>query len=221
MGVRRREKVYIEEDRDYEPDTRSMVFTGTFSSMDWEPDCRGLSADEAIAWARERADVVLVLVGDGQCYAAGAVNPGYAPQWPPRNVDLLGRRPHGELRSADDPPIDYEISIYVVPPRWDRILHLEEKLDGWRATAADIARRADADDWSAEPIERFAADVEQGRRAGGSFTTSSPPAFELRFCEHAATASAGIEQARARVELPPEWRYGATTARAHVNGGRA
>src|SRR4051794_19314040 len=103
MGVRRREKVYIEEDRDYEPDTRSMVFTGTFSSMDWEPDCRGLSADEAIAWARARADVVLVLVGDGQAYSAGAVNPGYAPQWPPRNVDLLGRRQHGELRSANDP----------------------------------------------------------------------------------------------------------------------
>src|SRR5690242_7667621 len=108
-------KLYLEEDRDYEPETRSMVFTGTFSSWDLEPGCLRLSADEAIAWARARAEIVLVLVGDGECYSAGAVNPGNAPDWPPRNVELLRRRPHGELRSADDPPIDYEISIYVVP----------------------------------------------------------------------------------------------------------
>jgi hypothetical protein len=76
--------------------------------------------DEALAWARERATVVLVRVWDSDYFSAGERNPNpdrYR-EWPPDGLDLRPRRPRG-LEALDnteaDPPALWDVRLGADP----------------------------------------------------------------------------------------------------------
>jgi hypothetical protein len=101
---------------------------------------RGLSAGEAIAWARARAARVLIRLGDGGYYAAGEKAGPDEPIWPPANLPpLVRRRPESERwkdRSETDPPIEWVVPLLVVPPRFPAS---SEDIDEAMRVAAEAA----------------------------------------------------------------------------------
>jgi len=111
-------RVYIGENAD--PDDL-MLWTGRFRGyLDRGRRCEAefddLSAEEAIAWGRERCAVVLIRVGDGDYYSAGELNPDpdELPQWPPEGLRLERRRVRGFEaldNTEDDPPVLWDVRI--------------------------------------------------------------------------------------------------------------
>jgi len=110
-----------------------MMLTGRFYGH-FERDDRlieefdDLSAEEAIAWGRERAEVVLIRMGDSDYYSAGQSNPDpeeYEP-WPPTDLRIERRRPSGFEaldNTEEDAPVwwdcrvSIESSVAEVDPR--------------------------------------------------------------------------------------------------------
>jgi hypothetical protein len=75
-----------------------------------------LDAEQAIAWGRARAAVVLIRPGDGDYYSAGSHNPDpqRRPPWPPEGLVLKPRRARGFEaldNSEDDPPVLWDVRI--------------------------------------------------------------------------------------------------------------
>jgi len=96
------------------------MWSGQWSAH-WEPaggepareELRDVSASEAIAWGRARADVVLIRPGDSiQHYSAGHKRPGGdLPVWP-EGKELERRRDSHQAyldRPADSPPILWRV----------------------------------------------------------------------------------------------------------------
>lgn len=115
--------VYITEDWDAED-----FLTGRFSASwtsgrgdgPWARGPCGVSAEEAIAWGRERAPVVVLRVGEGAHYSAGDEQPREElPPWPSDGIEL-GRRRHPAMahldRTESDPPILWDARISSVCP---------------------------------------------------------------------------------------------------------
>lgn len=50
---------------------------GVVDEGEWE------TVEEAIAWARDRVEIVLVRIGYSDYYSAGAAHPEGVPPWPP------------------------------------------------------------------------------------------------------------------------------------------
>jgi hypothetical protein len=109
--------VFIGEDLDAE---QFGLLTGTFSAH-WEsakgPDHfdgpEGVSADEAIAWGRRHADVVLIRLGDSDVnHSAGARRLDDCPVWPDgKNVERR-RLPGMEHLDFESPhPVPWEVRL--------------------------------------------------------------------------------------------------------------
>jgi hypothetical protein len=85
---------------------------------------RGVSVDEALVWARARAECVIVSwdapSGTARHFCAAARQPAWAgvalPVWPPDNLDLCERR-HPEYlqrgRTRGDAPISWDVRVSV------------------------------------------------------------------------------------------------------------
>lgn len=120
-GAAKEGTVFVGEDFDEE----MFMWPGKFSAH-WEsPDGKqfregpqGVSAQEAIEWGRSQADVVYIRPGDsGVYYSAGMRSPAddddETPVWP-EGAAVSRRREAGREyldRSADDPPIDWQIEL--------------------------------------------------------------------------------------------------------------
>jgi hypothetical protein len=108
-------------------------WSGRFSAECQGPECRaaqrrgpqGVSADEAIAWARAHAGLVFIRPGDSSHYYSAGDEPGSAgrdqstPPWPAGGRPLARRRMAGLEyldRTTLDPPIPWEVSIMTRLP---------------------------------------------------------------------------------------------------------
>jgi hypothetical protein len=113
--------VYVGEEMD------AAFWTGRFS-VHWESGAehemgpRAVSLEEALAWARARADVVLVRPGDDGYYSAGPKRADEFPVWTSREQPPTRRRV-AQLaymdRTEDDEPIDWECEISATVQRPD------------------------------------------------------------------------------------------------------
>jgi hypothetical protein len=77
------------------------------------------SAEEAIAWGRERAAVVLIRTGESDYYSAGEHNPEQLPTWPPPGLSLRRRRVAGFEaldNTEDDPPVVWNVRVQADLP---------------------------------------------------------------------------------------------------------
>ena len=130
--------VWIAEDHDPDSD---MMLTGRFSGYlergeRPEEEFEGLTADEAIAWGRKRAAVVLIRAGDSGYCSAGEHNPDpeELPSWPPPGVELERRRPRGlEALDTDegDPPVLWDVRAEA-----DLSGEVAARLAAWSVTGA-------------------------------------------------------------------------------------
>lgn len=120
LGCVKRGIVFIAED-----DDGIGLLSGLFSAH-WEPDGpdgledgpQAVSAEEAIAWGRTRADVVLIRVGEEGYRSAGVRQPasGNLPEWPAAGLELSRRRAPSLAyldRTEHDPPIAWEVRLSV------------------------------------------------------------------------------------------------------------
>jgi hypothetical protein len=103
------------------------MLTGLFAGHverddDLADEFEDLPADEAIAWGRERAKVVLIRTGDSDYYSAGPDNPQRLPEWP------SSAAPHGPRRvpgfealdnTEDDPPVLWDVRVRARRPESD------------------------------------------------------------------------------------------------------
>jgi hypothetical protein len=114
--------VWIAEDPDLED---AFVLTGRFSgyldrSGQVLEQFQDLSAGEAVAWGRARADVVLIRGGDSDYLSAGSRNPDPErwKDWPPSGVEFERRRVRGfeALDSSEgDPPTRWDVRVKADP----------------------------------------------------------------------------------------------------------
>jgi hypothetical protein len=145
MASRKRSSVtavYIAELEDFEG---SSILTGRFRAhVESEDDGLGeeiedVSADEAIAWGRERADVVLIRTGDSDYYSAGAENPDLddLPEWPPADLRLERRRARGFEamdNHEDDPPVLWDVRVSAEVSKLSRAKPFRDALRDHPAT---------------------------------------------------------------------------------------
>jgi hypothetical protein len=128
--------VFIAEDID--PRDFSWL-TGTFSAH-WEAPHgkgfrdgpEGVTADEAVAWGREQAEVVLIRLADSDVYqSAGTREPAFeAPPWQPGTAVRPRRRAgmeHLDLVVAE--PVAWEVRL----PRWVSRRRTDEDVERLRA----------------------------------------------------------------------------------------
>jgi hypothetical protein len=104
----------------------SSFWSGLFSAHWQRPDNEfengpeSVSADEAIAWGRARADVILIRTGDSDHYSAGRRQPERQtlPKWP-SETRLERRRPQALAymdRTDGDEPIIWAITVKLSMP---------------------------------------------------------------------------------------------------------
>ena len=110
-----------------------------------------LPIEEALAWARARADHVCVEIVYAR-YSAGARPLDDYPAWPPHDLPaLVRRRPPGEEwrdRTDDDDPIAWAVVAWVA--RADSSMPVRAD---WDAAVAALAARAGADGWDTEELD--------------------------------------------------------------------
>jgi hypothetical protein len=117
--------------------------TGDRTPHDFMDGPRGVPAEQAIAWGRDRADVVRIRVGeDGFYYSAGRRQPSAEelPKWPKVGM-RLGRRRRPSVayldRKENDPPLLWEVRVEgVLPPGVD----LQSFAERFRAGLEDDER---------------------------------------------------------------------------------
>lgn len=105
------------------------TLTGLFAGhLEGDDDLAGefedLPADEAIAWGRERAGVVLIRTGDSDYYSAGVDNPEQLPEWPLSAAPLGRRRVRGFEaldNTEDDTPVLWDVRVEAKSPGLGRI----------------------------------------------------------------------------------------------------
>lgn len=211
--------VFIAEEDDVVAAPGELYLTGRFWASWQTPDCVreeafGLSAEDAIAWGRERADRVFIRLGVGDYYWAGIgqAPPGAAP-WPPPDLPELTRRRHPDVayrdRTPDDPEIGWQVTLWVGSQR------PADALPGVRVWAgvetgaiAAIADRAGAT-WDSEARDELLADLDRARRASKrrgqeavGWMSYGRDAYRLRLRISAPTEQLACDRAASRVELP-------------------
>lgn len=195
--------VYLAEDIEY-VGAGNEIFCATFSGYHGDDDqvfakIAKSGLEEALAWARLRADEILIRLADGNHYfAAGRENSANDPVWPPDDLGpLVPRRPPGEAWRdfPDDAP----------GSRWRVVLHAHpptvELRSEWDALIQRLATTLGAD-WSAATLDAAIADI----RGHAGWTTSHATAYVLEMQVIAPNAGTAERLARAQVELPADWR---------------
>jgi hypothetical protein len=213
--------VFIAEEHDIVPGEEASYLTGTFSAL-WQTDDTlrdeqsGLSAEDAIAWGLERTDRVLIRLGVGDYYWAGAgQGPPETAPWPPPNLGNLTRRRHPDFayldRTPADDSIEWRVTAWVGPPRPADTSTRVPISDGVAPeVVAAIADRAAAT-WDSDARDTLLADVDQARRAAkrrgqeeGGWMSHGRDAYRLQLTVSAPTEQLACEQAASRFdELPP------------------
>jgi hypothetical protein len=178
----------------------------------------GLSVEDAIAWGRERAGIVLVAFGrrEGHLWSAGATPHWSYEPWPPPDLPPLLPRPVPEpgwqSRASTAEPIAWSITSWLEPEDFDARARspdgLDEALEAWDQAVAAAAAPGRLH-WDRRPMDGFLADLQRTSRAGGdvsTVTTRSSPTYRITLVETSATASGADAQARARLRLPTGFR---------------
>ncbi len=189
-----------------------------------------LDVDGALAWARERAEKVLIQF-DSEYFSAGREHPPKAPRWPPEDLEALVRRrdPDDRWRDRTDagPPIAWTIVVCLTPPGGSRDLDEDERQrDAWCDVAATVARDAGAQRWDSASFDwylrdRLKARAEAAPGDGYFVYARAPAAFRLLLTADAATPEAATEQALSRCALPAGWTAdGSALPTAHERGHR-
>lgn len=210
-----------EEDASDDAPARGIVWTGRFSAhhdagSGVPEELRDVTAEEAIAWGRERAPLVWIRLADGDWLAAGSAHESWAEVWD-AGFAPQRRRPPGEEwrdRPEDAERISWSVQVDLTPP------HRDPRPD-WDAEVARIASRGGASGWrsrtlvtGAGPDEGwFVAGEEVGDRAmlvdpegrgyhsdGFDLTT-----YRLDFDLTAATAVHAMEYGLDRCLVPAGW----------------
>ena len=114
--------VFRSETEEHAPPSDGNWLTGRFSGslQDGERAYEffaDLRLDEALAWARSRANRVLIRYGEEPDvhYSAGADHPRDLRRWPPDALPPLGRRRHPDHRWRDRSDADAPIAWRATP----------------------------------------------------------------------------------------------------------
>jgi hypothetical protein len=148
-----------------------------------------MELEDALAWARERADRIVLRIGDEHVPVEAA-------------QPVVRRRIERERwrdRTDADRPIAWTVTATLVVP-------YEVARADADALVAPLA--AAADDWDAEPFDGLAADQRRARRTakGGEagWFSYNEPAYRLRWTREAPTCAAALAQVA--VEPPAGWK---------------
>lgn len=211
--ARRRGVVWIAEEVEWDDDGGGSWLTARFwahhDTGRVAAEVEGVSAEDAIAWGRERADTVHIRLGRGEYHTAGAVPTPDLEPWPPPDLPpLVRRRPPADAwrdRTATDPPIAWAVQLSLHPADWS-----EPDRAHWDCAIAELAGAAGAEGWDADALEANRADIEEARRRAApredfGLYTSHRPAYRISLTEQAPTQALAIEQARRRVPAPAGW----------------
>ena len=136
--------VYVSEDFDLDSKTLTTWWTGRFScSLQgpgdlFEEGPSDVTIEKAISWGRTKADRILVRIGDGDHYSAGAVpfEDSTVEPWPVVGITVERRVWQGQehlLRSESDPPIWWDVIVGIGAPGMDRPGVLERLIDALHA----------------------------------------------------------------------------------------
>lgn len=212
MAAARRGTVFLSEDTDHEP-FEGELHLGTFSGHHEGTrdvlasiDARPLA--EALAWARERAETVILTLGDHERFSAGDVDEPGLPRWPDDRV-VERRRPPGEEwrdRSPGDSPVAWAVEVELTPP------FVEPRPD-WEPVVGTLAAAADALRWDrgslrADPGAALLAD--EGVDDDGTFAGYDRASFVLELVVDAATADLALRAGVERCAAPRGWSVLAT-----------
>jgi hypothetical protein len=165
--------VWISEDFDR---SEQYLLSGRFSAR-WEATHgrdfldgpEGVSADEAIAWGREHADLVLIRPADSDVYySAGRRNSREYPTWPD-GKQVRRRRWKGmeHLDIAADEPIAWQVRL----PRRVSVRHPEDDLERLREllgadeAVADLRAELQTGDDRVDAVFRFVVRARSHREA--------------------------------------------------------
>lgn len=177
----------------------------------------GLTIDEAIAWGRERAGIVLVRFGRrDELWSAGATTHGSYPNWPPPDAPPLVARPVPH-EPWDGGELMWAVTILLTPK--DVFAHDRESWDVAVASACAAARLP----WDRHLLDRFLADAGRGDKP---FSTFWSPVYRA-YAVVPALRPADAARAVATAFAPPDGfvvRYRArpadlTDAVKHPSGG--
>jgi hypothetical protein len=170
----------------------------------YEPGLSEVSLDEALAWARERTDAIVLRLGDRRHqYSAGRWRiPGLRP-WPPADLrPLVRRRDPGDLwkdRSADEAAIPWRITVLLTLPH--------ETADTSRvsddAPVEAFAARTGATSWDRDPLDGYLADVHRDPTSH-MWSTNHAPAWRVYYHLEASTRDAATDLVLARIGDPPD-----------------
>jgi len=194
--------VFIAEDEDGDPSGHYLTgrFYGHVDDGERMTDSfENLSLDEALAWAHERADRIVVRIGYGPSYAIGFESESRLP-WPaeglPQPVRRRTRDEEWKDRTDADPYATWRATLGLGPPPGDR------RLAEWDAVVASVAGELGAT-WSAADLDGWLADVPSGE---GGWVTDHARRYEVEITVKAPTAARARDAALAQVPpLPDDW----------------
>lgn len=166
---------------------------------------------DAVAWALERADAIVLRIGLGDHYAIGETGDELPPWDPALATTLVRRRPEHEAwkdRTDADAPIRWTVEAALAPAfeHSGRVLSDADALDA--EAEALIAAWAPLR-WSDADVSAFRAAVaaqlaEHGEEEGGWFVGGGAR-WLLTFETVAPTRERAVEQALAPATAPPAW----------------
>jgi hypothetical protein len=119
----------------------------------------GLTIDEAIAWGRTRAGLVLVTFGRRvELWSAGATPHWSYPRWPPPDLPPLVPRP---IPSEDREDLTWAVTIRLTP---EDVLG-DDRRDAWDEAVAAAAAALRLG-WDRKLLDGFLADARTGEGFG-------------------------------------------------------
>jgi hypothetical protein len=211
--------VFIAEDEDsvFDGNDVDHFLTGRFSGyLDkgervWD-SFEDLSLNEALAWARERADRIVVRIGYGPTYAIGFESASRLP-WPSDGLaePVRRRTPDEEWkdRTDADPDATWQATLGLAPPPPPDRQADDLRRPEWDAVVASVAKELGAR-WSASNLDGWFAAVRAARRSTGAWMTHHSRRYEIDITVEAPTAARARDAAQARVPpLPDGWRVAA------------
>ena len=172
----------------------------------------GLSLDEALDWARKRADRIVVRVGRGPEYALGFASAARE-AWPPGGVAQPVRRRVPEQawkdRTDADPDATWQATLALAPPESETA---DQRRPEWDDVVVSVADDLGAT-WSADNLDAWFVVMRSAQRRArrspsgeAGWATHHTRAYEIEMTVRAPTASRARATALARMpRLPDGW----------------